>query len=151
VYPVRQLDVLLVGLPDVMPTKLARTAEPFEKCAYDETDRGTSSHESVRTLFTCVRGRAAVDPTRQAGSEMGEHDGRGVPDRRVWSLSVSVARPARVGFGCLAEAQLHLLGVLDNRPVQRPLGLIGLLGLFDVACDLDTLLAQLRTIESLSD
>ena len=25
------------------------------------------------------------------------HDGRGVPDRRVWSLSVSVARLARVG------------------------------------------------------
>jgi anti-sigma B factor antagonist len=47
--------------------------------------------------------------------------------------------------------QLHLLGVLDNRPVQRPLGLIGLLGLFDLAPDLDTLLAQLRTIEAVSD
>ena len=62
------------------------------------------------------------------------------------------------GIGLLVAAsenrtygQLHLLGVLDNRPVQRPLGLIGLLGVFDVACDLDTLLAQLRTIESLSD
>jgi anti-sigma B factor antagonist len=62
------------------------------------------------------------------------------------------------GIGLLVAAsenrtygQLHLLGVLDNRPVQRPLGLIGLLGLFDVACDLDTLLAQLRTIESVSD
>ena len=62
------------------------------------------------------------------------------------------------GIGLLVAAsenrtygRLHLLGVLDNRPVQRPLGLIGLLGVFDVACDLDTLLAQLRTIESLSD
>jgi anti-sigma B factor antagonist len=62
------------------------------------------------------------------------------------------------GIGLLVAAsenrtygQLHLLGVLDNRPVQRPLGLIGLLGLFDVAPDLDTLLAQLCTIEAVSD
>ena len=62
------------------------------------------------------------------------------------------------GIGLLVAAsenrtygQLHLLGVLDNRPVQRPLGLIGLLGLFDIAPDLDALLAQLRTIEPVSD
>jgi anti-anti-sigma factor len=47
--------------------------------------------------------------------------------------------------------RLHLLGVLDNRSVQRPLASVGLLGLFDIAPDLDTLLAQLRTVEPLPD
>jgi anti-anti-sigma factor len=62
------------------------------------------------------------------------------------------------GIGLLIAAskngtygRLHLLGVLDNRAVQRPLGLIGLLGLFDIAPDLDTLLARLRTSEPVSD
>jgi anti-sigma B factor antagonist len=47
--------------------------------------------------------------------------------------------------------RLHLLGVLDNRSVQRPLASVGLLGLFDVAPDLDTLLARLRTVEPSPD
>ena len=62
------------------------------------------------------------------------------------------------GIGLLSAAneygtygRLHLLGVLDNRSVQRPLASVGLLGLFDIAPDLDTLLAQLRTVEPLSD
>ena len=62
------------------------------------------------------------------------------------------------GIGLLSAAneygtygRLHLLGVLDNRSVQRPLASVGLLGLFDIAPDLDTLLAQLRTVEPLPD
>lgn len=47
--------------------------------------------------------------------------------------------------------RLRLLGVLGNRSVQRPLAAVGLLGLFDIAPDLDTLLAQLRTVEPLPD
>jgi anti-sigma B factor antagonist len=62
------------------------------------------------------------------------------------------------GIGLLIAAsengtygRLHLLGVLDNRSVQRPLASVGLLGLFDIAPDLGTLLGQLRTNENLSD
>src|SRR5215212_5286467 len=47
------------------------------------------------------------------------------------------------GIGLLIAAsenetfgRLHLLGVLDNRPVQRPLASVGLLGLFNIAPDL---------------
>jgi anti-sigma B factor antagonist len=47
--------------------------------------------------------------------------------------------------------RLHLIGVLDNRSVQRPLALVGMLGLFDIAPDLDSLLARLRTVEPASD
>src|SRR3954469_24843268 len=42
-----------------------------------------------------------------------------------------------------SHGQLHLLGVTDNRPVQRPLASAGLLDCFDIAPDLDTLLARL--------
>ena len=62
------------------------------------------------------------------------------------------------GIGLLIAAneygtygRLHLLGVLDNRSVQRPLASVGLLGLFDITPDLDTLLARLRTNEPVSD
>jgi hypothetical protein len=62
------------------------------------------------------------------------------------------------GIGLLSAAneygtygRLHLLGVLDNRSVQRPLASVALLGLFDIAPDLDTLLARLRTSEPVSD
>jgi anti-anti-sigma regulatory factor len=47
--------------------------------------------------------------------------------------------------------RLHLVGVHDNRSVQRPLASAGLLGLFDVFPDLETLLARLRTAEPVSD
>jgi len=42
------------------------------------------------------------------------------------------------------HGQLHLVGVLDNPLVQRPLAMVGLLDHLDVAPDLDTLLARLR-------
>jgi anti-anti-sigma regulatory factor len=55
------------------------------------------------------------------------------------------------GIGLLIAAgdtgipgQLHLLGVLDNPAVKRPLAMVGLLDHLDVAPDLDTLLARLR-------
>ena len=47
--------------------------------------------------------------------------------------------------------RLHLIGVLDNRSVQRPLALVGMLDLFDIAPDLDALLTRLRTVEPVSD
>jgi hypothetical protein len=62
------------------------------------------------------------------------------------------------GIGLLIAAnenatfgRLHLLGVHENRWVQRPLASVGLLGLFDVAPDLDTVLARLRAIKPVSD
>ncbi len=47
----------------------------------------------------------------------------------------------------MIHGRLHLLGVIGNHPVERPLDLVGLLKRFDVASDLDTLLADLDTIE----
>jgi anti-anti-sigma factor len=41
------------------------------------------------------------------------------------------------------HGQLHLLGVHGNRPVENPLRMVGLLERFDVAPDLNTLLAAL--------
>ena len=67
---------------------------------------------------------------------------------------------ASSGIGLLITAQsgdegicgrLHLLGVIGNRPVERPLALVGLLDHFDVAPDLDNLLAKPDTTESLAD
>ena len=67
---------------------------------------------------------------------------------------------ASSGIGLLIAAQsggegirgrLHLLGVTDNLPVQRPLTLVGLLDSFDIAPDLDILLASPNTIEPLAD
>jgi hypothetical protein len=49
------------------------------------------------------------------------------------------------------RGQLHLLGVIDNQPVRRPLTLVGLLDRFDTASDLDTLLARLDAAERLAD
>ena len=67
---------------------------------------------------------------------------------------------ASSGMGLLITAQsggegicgrLHLLGVTGNLPVERPLALVGLLDRFDIAPDLDTLLAKPDTIEFLAD
>jgi hypothetical protein len=41
--------------------------------------------------------------------------------------------------------------VTGNLPVERPLALVGLLDRFDIAPDLDTLLAKPDTIEFLAD
>lgn len=49
------------------------------------------------------------------------------------------------------HGRLHLLGVIGNHPVERPLDLVGLLERFEVATDLDSLLARLGTIEPLAD
>ena len=45
------------------------------------------------------------------------------------------------------HGRLHLIGVNDNLPVERPLTMVGMLDSFDVAPDLDTLLAGLRAAE----
>jgi anti-sigma B factor antagonist len=59
---------------------------------------------------------------------------------------------ASSGMGLLIAAQsggegiggrLHLLGVIGNPPVERPLGVVGLLDRFDIALDLEALLAKL--------
>ena len=115
----------------------------------------------VATTGGLRRSQRALDRaaglTDAAGRVPGAPRGRRCDGDRLCSRRTTACTPPR-WIGLLVAAsenrtygQLHLLGVLDNRPVQRPLGLIGLLGLFDVAPDLDTLLAQLRTIESLSD
>jgi hypothetical protein len=43
--------------------------------------------------------------------------------------------------------RLHLLGVIGNHPVERPLAVVGLLDRFDVALDREALLATLRAAE----
>ena len=45
------------------------------------------------------------------------------------------------------HGRLRLIGVLGNHPVERPLGLIGLLDQFEVAADLPTLMAELDASE----
>jgi len=42
-------------------------------------------------------------------------------------------------------------GVTDNRPVQRPLAMAGLLDHFDIAPDLDTLLARRKANKPVTD
>jgi anti-anti-sigma factor len=49
------------------------------------------------------------------------------------------------------QRQLHLVGVTGNRPVERPLVLIGMLDQFNTATDLDALLARLHTTAPLTD
>jgi anti-sigma B factor antagonist len=53
------------------------------------------------------------------------------------------AQSARVGF----PGGLHLLGVIGNHPVESLLDMAGLLDRFDIASDLNTVLAGLGTIE----
>jgi anti-sigma B factor antagonist len=45
------------------------------------------------------------------------------------------------------HGRLRLIGVFGNHPVERPLGLIGLLEQFEIAPDLATLMAELDAIE----
>ena len=46
---------------------------------------------------------------------------------------------------------LHLLGVIDNRAVQRPLAAVARLDLFDIGTDLETMLADLDAVPSSVD
>jgi anti-sigma B factor antagonist len=73
-----------------------------------------------------------------------------VPRHLILDLS-EVTFLTSSGIGLLIGAgdtgihgQLHLVGVLDNPAVKRPLAMVGLLDHLDVAPDLDTLLARLR-------
>jgi anti-sigma B factor antagonist len=45
----------------------------------------------------------------------------------------------------------HLLGVTGNRRVERPLAAVALLDMFDIATDIDTLLAELDSVEPATD
>ena len=96
-----------------------------------------------------------------------------VPQARTFLREVTATRPqhlivdlsgvtfmASSGIALLIAAQsdrngiqgrLHLLGVIGNHPVERPLDLVGVLERFEVAPDLDTLLEALETMEPLSD
>jgi anti-sigma B factor antagonist len=101
---------------------------------------------------------------------LGELDVQTVPQARAFLAQATAAAPqhlildlagvrflASAGIGLLIAAQsgqdgingrLHLLGVTGNHPVERPLALVGLLGRFDIALDLDALLATLRPVEA---
>jgi anti-sigma B factor antagonist len=77
-------------------------------------------------------------------------DGARTPRHLILDLSeVTFLTSSGIGFLIAAgdtgiHGQLHLVGVLDNPLVQRPLAMVGLLDHLDVAPDLDTLLARLR-------
>ena len=49
------------------------------------------------------------------------------------------------------QGRLHLLGVTGNRRVERPLAAVALLDMFDIAPDIDTLLAELDSVEPATD
>lgn len=49
------------------------------------------------------------------------------------------------------HGRLHLIGVTDNLPVERPLTMVGMLNSFDIAPDLESLLARLHAVEPQAD
>jgi hypothetical protein len=49
------------------------------------------------------------------------------------------------------QGHLHLLGVIDNRAVERPLAGMALLDLFDIGTDLGVLLSDLDALQSTID
>ena len=67
------------------------------------------------------------------------------------SSGLALLIAAQPDDGTTHGPQLHLLGVTGNRPVERPLALIGVLDRFDIATDLDTLLARLHAAERVAD
>jgi anti-sigma B factor antagonist len=73
-----------------------------------------------------------------------------IPRHLILDLSeVTFLTSSGIGFLIAAgdtgiHGQLHLVGVLDNPVVQRPLAMVGMLDHLDVAPDLDTLVARLR-------
>ena len=104
---------------------------------------------------------------------MGDLDIQTVPQAKAFLTRVTATTPrhlvldltgltflASSGIGLLIAAQsgdegihgrLHLLGVTGNVPVERPMTLVGLIDRFDVAPDLNTLLAKLDKIEPMAD
>jgi anti-sigma B factor antagonist len=105
-----------------------------------------------------------VDPDIRLVTIAGDLDVRTVPRTTAFLTEGAALTPRHLildlsevtfltssGIGLLIAAgdtgihgQLHLLGVLDNPAVKRPLAMVGLLDHLDVAPDLDTLLARLR-------
>jgi anti-sigma B factor antagonist len=105
-----------------------------------------------------------VDPDIRLVTIAGDLDVRTVPRTTAFLTDGAAPTPRHLildlsevtfltssGIGFLIAAcdtgihgQLHLVGVLDNPIVQRPLAMVGLLDHLDVAPDLDTLLARLR-------
>ena len=67
------------------------------------------------------------------------------------SSGLALLIAAQSDDGTTHGPQLHLVGVTGNRPVERPPALIGVLDRFDIATDLDTLLARLHAVEPLAD
>jgi anti-sigma B factor antagonist len=111
-----------------------------------------------------------IDPDIVLVAIAGELDMRTVPQATGFLAQATATTPrhlvldltgvrflASAGISLLLAAQsgaegihgrLHLLGVDDNLPVQRPLALVGLLDRLDVAADLDTILARLGAHQS---
>ena len=105
-----------------------------------------------------------VDPEILLVTIAGDLDVRTVPRTTAFLTQGSAPTPRHLildlsevtfltssGIGFLIAAgdtgihgRLHLVGVLDNPAVKRPLTMVGLLDHLDVAPDLDTLLARLR-------
>jgi anti-sigma B factor antagonist len=103
----------------------------------------------------------------------GDLDIQTVPQAKAFLAQVTATTPrhlvldlsgltflASSGIGLLIAAQsgdkgihgrLHLMGVTGNVPVERPMTLVGLIDRFDIAPDLNTLLATLDKIEPLAD
>ena len=99
---------------------------------------------------------------------VGDLDVDTVPQAKAYLVEVTADRPdhlvldlARVQFmsstamALLLTAhtnkdgihgKLHLLGVIGNRHVERPLTLMALVDLFDIAPDLDTLVSDLEAV-----
>lgn len=104
---------------------------------------------------------------------VGELDLQTVPRAEAFLTQVIAATPrhlildlsgvtfmASSGMALLIAAQsdrgdipggLHLLGVTGNRPVESLLDMAGLLDRFQIAADLNTVLADLDTIEPLTN
>jgi|SRR4051794_22224198 anti-sigma B factor antagonist len=108
-------------------------------------------------LLVAIAGDLDVLTVAQTATFLTQTAAASTPRHLILDLS-EVTFLTSSGIGLLIAAsengtygRLHLLGVLENRSVQRPLASVGLLGLFDIAPDLDTLLARLRTIEPSSD
>jgi anti-sigma B factor antagonist len=118
----------------------------------------TTRHVADEVVLVAIAGDLDVETVPQATAFLARATATG-PQHLILDLS-GVEFMASSGLALLITARaneedirgyLHLLGVIGNRAVERPLAAVALLDLFDIGTDLDTMLADLDAAPSSID
>jgi anti-sigma B factor antagonist len=123
--------------------------------AFSESFVITSRRVAADVVLVAIAGDLDMVTATEAKAFLAEATADG-PEHLILDLA-GVEFMASSGLALLITAragedgilgQLHLVGVFGNRAVERPMAAVSLLDLFDIATDVDQLVAELSAVRS---